>query len=120
MGRGRTARPPEAEWSSGVAAFWEGGYDQDVFKDKKKNVTTTLAYYIISAGRRCRVLDCADGESAGHHSRVADSAHGERRRLGTAVVLAVDAGALVVSCPWLMSMALFMAQVDQKQFGSLT
>ena len=46
-----------------------------------------------SAGRRCRVLDCADGESAGHRSRVA------------AVVLAVDAGALVVSCPWLMSMA---------------
>ena len=40
-------------------------------------------------------------------ARVADSAHGERRRLDAAVfgpgvvVLAVDAGALVVSCPWL-------------------
>ena len=40
-------------------------------------------------------------------ARVADSAHGERRRLRAAVigpgvvVLAVDAGALVVSCPWL-------------------
>ena len=42
-------------------------------------------------------------------ARVADSAHGERRRLDAAVigpgvvVLAVDAGALVVSCPWLCS-----------------
>ena len=60
-----------------------------------------------SAGRRCRVLDCADGESAGHRSRVADSAHGEWRWLHAAVigpgvvVLAADAGALVVSCPWL-------------------
>ena len=59
-----------------------------------------------SAGRRCRVLDCADGESAGHRSRVAIFGHGERRRLYAAVigpgvvVLAVDAGALVVSCPW--------------------
>ena len=40
-------------------------------------------------------------------ARVADSAHGERRRLDAAVigpgvvVLAVDADALVVSCPWL-------------------
>ena len=40
-------------------------------------------------------------------ARVADSAHGERRRLDAAVidlgvvVLAVDAGALVVSYPWL-------------------
>ena len=40
-------------------------------------------------------------------ARVADSAHGERRRLDAAVigpgivVLAVDEGALVVSCPWL-------------------
>ena len=40
-------------------------------------------------------------------ARVADSAHGERRRLDAAVigpgvaVLAVDAGALVISCPWL-------------------
>ena len=40
-------------------------------------------------------------------ARVADSAHGERRRLDAAVigpgvvVLAVDAGALVFSCPWL-------------------
>ena len=25
MGRGGAARPPEAEWSSGVAAFWGGG-----------------------------------------------------------------------------------------------
>ena len=38
-------------------------------------------------------------------ARVADSAHGQRRRLDAAVigpgvvVLAVDAGALVVSCP---------------------
>ena len=40
-------------------------------------------------------------------ARVADSAHGERRWLDAAVispgvaVLAVDAGALVVSCLWL-------------------
>ena len=40
-------------------------------------------------------------------ARVADSVHGERRRLHAAVigpgvvVLAVDAGALVFSCPWL-------------------
>ena len=40
-------------------------------------------------------------------ARVADSAHGERRRLDAGVigpgvvVLAVDAGALAVSCPWL-------------------
>ena len=40
-------------------------------------------------------------------ARVADSAHGQRRRLDAAVigpgvvVLAVDAGTLVVSCPWL-------------------
>ena len=47
---------------------------------------------------------------AGGHAksaRVADSAHGERRRLDAAVighgvvVLGVGAGALVVSCPWL-------------------
>ena len=36
MGRGGTAKPPEAEWSSGVAAFLGGYYDQDIFKDPKK------------------------------------------------------------------------------------
>ena len=36
MGCGGTARPPEAEWSSGVAAFLGGGYNQDIFKDPKK------------------------------------------------------------------------------------
>ena len=36
MGRGGTARPPEAEWSSGVAAFLGGCYIQDIFKDPKK------------------------------------------------------------------------------------
>ena len=50
MERGGTPRPPEAEWSSGVAAFWGGVYNQDIFKMKKNVATTTLAYYII-AGR---------------------------------------------------------------------
>ena len=36
MGRDGTARPPEAEWSSGVAAFGGGYYNQDIFKDPKK------------------------------------------------------------------------------------
>ena len=36
MGRGDTARPPEAEWSSGVAAFSQRSYNQDIFKDPKK------------------------------------------------------------------------------------
>ena len=36
MGRGGTARPPEAEWSSGVAAFLGGSYNQYTFKDPKK------------------------------------------------------------------------------------
>ena len=36
MGRGGTARPPEAEWSSGVAAFGGGCFNQDIFKDSKK------------------------------------------------------------------------------------
>ena len=36
MGRGGTARPPKAEWSSGVADFLGGGYNQDIFKDPKK------------------------------------------------------------------------------------
>ena len=36
MGRGGTARPPEAEWSSGVAAFLGGCYNQDIFNDPKK------------------------------------------------------------------------------------
>ena len=31
IGRGSTARPPEAEWSSGVAAFWGGCFNQDIF-----------------------------------------------------------------------------------------
>ena len=58
-----------------------------------------------SAGRRCRVLDCADGESARLRSPVDDSGHGKRRRLYAAVVgpavvvFAIDAGALFVSCP---------------------
>ena len=47
----------------------------------------------------------AEGEAKS--ARVADSAHGEWRRVDAAVigpgvvVLVVDAGALVVSCPWL-------------------
>ena len=36
MGRGGTARPPEAEWSSGVASFLGGYYNQNIFKDPKK------------------------------------------------------------------------------------
>ena len=36
MGRGGTARPPEVEWSSGVAAFLGGCYNQDIFEDPKK------------------------------------------------------------------------------------
>ena len=36
MGRGGTASPPEAEWSSGVAAFWGASYNQDISKDPKK------------------------------------------------------------------------------------
>ena len=36
MGCGGTARPPEAKWSSGVAAFWGVCYNQDTFKDPKK------------------------------------------------------------------------------------
>ena len=34
MGRGGTARPPETEWNSGVAAFLGGvtTYNQDIFK----------------------------------------------------------------------------------------
>ena len=35
MGRGGTARPPEAEWSSGVAAFW-GGVITKIFSKIKK------------------------------------------------------------------------------------
>ena len=37
MGRGGTARPPEAEWSSGVAAFFGGGFNPDIFKDPKRH-----------------------------------------------------------------------------------
>ena len=36
IGRGSTARPPEAEWSSVVAAFWGRCFNQDMFKDPKK------------------------------------------------------------------------------------
>ena len=37
MGRGGTARPPEAEWSSGVAAILGGGcYNQDIYKDPEE------------------------------------------------------------------------------------
>ena len=36
MGRGGIARPPEAEWSSGVAVFLGGCYNQDILKDPKK------------------------------------------------------------------------------------
>ena len=47
MRRGGTARPPEAEWSSGVAAFW-GGLITKIFSKIPKNViTTTLACNII-------------------------------------------------------------------------
>ena len=35
MGHGGTARTPEAEWSSGIAAFWGGCHNQDIFKDPK-------------------------------------------------------------------------------------
>ena len=35
MGRGGTARPPDAEWSSAVAAFWGWWYNQDIFEDPK-------------------------------------------------------------------------------------
>ena len=35
MRRGGTARPRETEWSSGVAAFCGGCYNQDIFKDPK-------------------------------------------------------------------------------------
>ena len=38
MGRGGTARQPEAEWSSGVAAFLGGCYNQDIFKDPKERL----------------------------------------------------------------------------------
>ena len=40
MGRGGTARPPEAEWSSGVAVFW-GGVMTIIYSKIQKNVTTT-------------------------------------------------------------------------------
>ena len=53
----------------------------------------------------CTIPRHAGGQAK--RARVADSAHGERRRLDATmigpgvVVLAVGAGALVVSCPWL-------------------
>ena len=40
MGRGGTTRPPEAEWSSGVAASLGLCYDQDIFKDPKDATIT--------------------------------------------------------------------------------
>ena len=40
---GGTARPPEDEWSKGVAAFLGGCYNQDIFKDPKKR-----HYYDVS------------------------------------------------------------------------
>ena len=46
MGRGGTARPPKAEWSSGVAAF-RGGVITKIFSKIRKNATATLSYYII-------------------------------------------------------------------------
>ena len=46
MGRGGNARPPEAEWSSGVAVW--GGVITKIFSKIQKNITiTTLAYYIL-------------------------------------------------------------------------
>ena len=33
MELGGTARPPGAEWSSGIAAFLGGSYNQDIFKE---------------------------------------------------------------------------------------
>ena len=43
--RGRR-RPSGVELGS-RSFFWGGCYNQDIFKDPKKNTTTTLAYYII-------------------------------------------------------------------------
>ena len=37
------AQYTEAEWSSGVAAFWGGCYNQDIFKDSK-----TRQYHDVS------------------------------------------------------------------------
>ena len=53
MGRGGTARPPEAEWSSGAAAFLGGCYNQDIFKDPRErhDHLSVLPWYII---RICR------------------------------------------------------------------
>ena len=52
MGRGGTARPPEAEWSSGVAAFWGGSYSEDIFKDPRErhyhDVGVLLDYQVYS------------------------------------------------------------------------
>ena len=48
MGRGGTARPPEAEWSSGVAAFFGGGVITKIFSKFQTNATTTTSsYYTI-------------------------------------------------------------------------
>ena len=53
MGRGGIARPPEAEWSSGVAAFCGGCYNQDIFKDRKKrhDHVSVLLYKSVAAPR---------------------------------------------------------------------
>ena len=45
MGRGGPSRPPEAEWSSGVAAFRGGCYSQDIFKDPKKRHDHLSVFY---------------------------------------------------------------------------
>ena len=37
MGRGGTARPPKVEWSSGVAPFLGGCFNQDIFKDPERH-----------------------------------------------------------------------------------
>ena len=46
MGRGGTARPPEAGWSSGVAAFL-GGVITKIFLKMKKNATTTTLAFVL-------------------------------------------------------------------------
>ena len=47
MERGGTARPPEAKWSSGVAAFFVECYNQDIFKDPKKRHDHVSVLYTI-------------------------------------------------------------------------
>ena len=76
------------------------------------NAAVRRAIHLTGEQQTIRWLQCSragrDSPLLGQakSASVADSAHGERRRLDAAVigpgvvVLAVDAGALVVSCPW--------------------